>query len=232
MKHTIAVFKKQLKDTLKNVAVLIQFIMFPAMTLIMEHSVKMDDMPEHFFVLLFASMYIGMAPLVSIAAIIAEEKEQNTLRVLLMSNVRPPAYLAGVGSYVWLFCMLGSGMICSAGQYSLKESAAFMLVMAVGILTSLLLGAAIGTWSRTQMMATSLFVPVMLLFSFLPMLSQFNGHIAKAAKYTYTEQIRLALAGIGDPHISGESVCIVAANMILFGILFLAAYKKTLSSGA
>lgn len=227
MNHAITIFKKQIKDTLKNKAIFIQFIMFPIMTLIMNNTIQFDEIPENFFVLLFAAMYIGMAPLVSISAIISEEKEQNTLRVLLMSNVRPHEYLLGIGGYVWLFCMLGSGVICIAGNYSLKERVYFMLAMAVGIIASLLLGAAIGTFSRTQMMATSLSVPIMLLFSFLPMLSLFNNTIAKVAKYTYSEQIRLTLAGISDLRFSGESVCILAANMLLFAGLFLIAYKRS-----
>lgn len=227
MKHAIAIFKKQLKDTVKNKAVLIQFIMFPIMTLIMNNAIQINDLPGNFFVLLFASMYIGMAPLTAISAIIAEEKEQNTLRVLLMSNVKPAAYLIGVGSYVWLSCLLGSAVICFAGSYTAKERFFFLLIMSVGILASLLLGAAIGTFSKTQMMATSLMVPIMIFFSFLPMLSLFNETVAKFAKYTYSEQIRLTLAGIGDMHISGESVCIVAVNMMLFAGLFFAAYKKS-----
>lgn len=227
MKHAIAIFKKQIKDTVKNKAVLIQFIMFPIMTLIMNNAIQINDLPKNFFVLLFASMYIGMAPLTAISAIIAEEKEQNTLRVLLMSNVKPSAYLIGVGSYVWLSCLLGSAVICFAGSYTPKERVFFLLTMAIGILISLLLGAAIGTFSKTQMMATSLMVPTMIFFSFLPMLSLFNETVAKFAKYTYSEQIRLALAGIGDPHISGESICIVAVNMMLFAGLFFTAYKKS-----
>ena len=117
MKNMIAVFKKQIKDTLRNKTILIQFLMFPAMTLIMSHTVRLPDMPENFFVNLFASMYIGMAPLTSMSAVISEEKEKNTLRVLIMSNVKPYEYLLGVGSYVWLACMVGSMVICAAGHY-------------------------------------------------------------------------------------------------------------------
>lgn len=231
MKHAIAIFKKQLKDTVKNKAVLIQFIMFPIMTLIMNNAIQLNGLPENFFVLLFASMYIGMAPLVSIASIIAEEKEQNTLRVLLMSNVRPAAYLIGVGSYVWLFCLLGSAVICSAGSYTPKERVFFLLIMSVGILASLLLGAAIGIFSKTQMMATSLTVPVMIFFSFLPMLALFNETVAKFAKYTYSEQIRLTLSEISDLRFSIVNVCILAANMLLFAGLFFAACKKSTFDG-
>lgn len=231
MKHAIAIFKKQLKDTLKNKAVLIQFMMFPIMTLIMNNAIQLSDLPENFFVLLFAAMYVGMAPLIAISAIIAEEKEQNTLRVLLMSNVRPSAYLIGAGSYVWLFCLLGSIVICFVGSYDAKERLLFLFIMSAGIFASLLLGAAIGTFSKTQMMATSLTVPIMIFFSFLPMISLFNDTVAKFAKYTYSEQIRLALSEIGAPRFTVERFCILAANMLLFAGLFAVAYRRSFLCG-
>lgn len=178
MSNIMAIFKKQLKDTFKNKTVLIQFIMFPFLTLIMSHAVTIEGMPENFFVNLFVTMYLGMAPLTSIAAVISEEKEKNTLRVLMMSNVKPYEYLIGVGSYIWLACMFGAAIICGAGSFGFQESISFMIIIAIGILTSLLIGAAIGTWSKTQMMATSITVPVMMIFSFMPMLSMFNNTIA------------------------------------------------------
>ena len=93
MRNVFIILKKQLKDTLKNKTVLIQFLLFPVMTLIMEHAITLNDMPELFFTKLFSTMYIGMAPLTAMAAIISEEKEQNTLRVLMMANVKPWQYL-------------------------------------------------------------------------------------------------------------------------------------------
>ncbi len=227
MHNTIAIFKKQIKDTLKNKTVLIQFIMFPILTLIMNHTVKMDGMPENFFVFLFATMYIGMAPLTSIAAVISEEKEKNTLRVLLMSNVKPWEYLFGVGTYIWFVCMLGAAVICFAGSYNIREIITFMLIMAIGILASLLIGAAIGTLSKTQMMATSITIPVMMVFSFLPMLSLFNEKIEKVAKYVYSQQISLMLGGIGELHIDAETIWIIAANMLIAAAAFAAAYWKS-----
>lgn len=193
MSNITAIFKRQLKDTLKNKTVLIQFVMFPVLTLVMNNAIKIDGMPKNFFVNLFATMYIGMAPLTSIAALIAEEKEKNTLRVLLMSNVKPYQYLVGIGSYIWAACMLGAFVICAAGSYKPQERFTFMVIMALGIIVSLLIGAAIGTWSKTQMMATAIAVPVMMIFSFVPMLSMFNATFARIAKFIYSEQISLML---------------------------------------
>lgn len=226
MKNMITIFKKQIKDTFKNKTVLIQFIMFPLLTLIMNRTVAIDGMPKNFFVNLFATMYIGMAPLTSIAAVIAEEKEKNTLRVLLMSNVKPWEYLLGIGSYIWFACMLGAAIICATGGFGFRESLGFMTVMAIGILTSLLMGAAIGTWSKTQMMATSIAVPVMMIFSFMPMLSMFNTTIAEIAKFIFSEQVSIMLNRISSPQLEIGNICIVMANVFLFTALFTLAYKR------
>ncbi len=155
------ILQKQWKDTWKNEAVLIQFLMFPVLVVIMTKLVKIDGMPKNFFVNLFASMYVGMAPLTSLSAVIAEEKEKNTLRV-----------------------RRGRGI--------------FFAVMAAGILASGMIGVVIGVGSRNQMGAASAGIPVMQVFSLLPMLSMFHNGVAKVAGFTYSEQVRILVAGLSD----------------------------------
>lgn len=226
MHNIIAIFKKQLKDTLKNKTVLIQFIMFPVLTHIMSNVISIEGMPENFFVTLFATMYTGMAPLTSVAAVVAEEREQNTLRVLFLSNVKPWEYLLGIGSYIWLACMAGALVICAAGSYTPRERAAFMAIMAVGISASCLIGLAIGSLSKTQMMATSISIPVMMIFSFLPMLSMFHEGIAKIARFTWSEQISRMLGQVRSLELEAANVVILAVNILLFTALFFLAYRK------
>lgn len=221
--NIIAILQKQIKDTFKNKTILIQFIMFPILAVIMENGIKIEGMPEHFFANLYAVMYIGMAPLTSMAAVISEEKEKNTLRVLLMSNVKPVEYLLGIGGYIWLICMLGSCVFGICGEYRGKTWGNYMFIMAVGTLVSILIGAAIGTWSKNQMMATSIVVPVMIVFSFLPMISMFNTNIEKISKITYSGQINLL---IKKAEISTESMAVILLNMVIAMILFGYAYKK------
>lgn len=225
MNNIAAIFKKQWKDTLKNKTIFIQFVMFPILTLVMSRTIVIAGMPENFFVNLFATMYMGMAPLTSMAAVLAEEKEKNTLRVLLMSNVKPYEYLLGTGSHIWSACMAGAAVICAAGTFRLPERFFFLAVLAVGILASLLVGAAVGVRSKNQMMAASLSVPVMMIFSFLPMLSMFNPDIEKIAKFAYSEQISRMLNQAGSLQPGMEGVCIIGANLILFAGMFVLAYR-------
>lgn len=226
MRNICAVFLKQINETFKNKTILIQFVLFPAFALIMENAIKLQDMPEHFFVKLFAVMFVGMAPLTCMSSILSEEKEKNTLRALLMSNVKPVQYLSGVGSYIWLMCMAGSVVFAICGQYRGKELAAFLLIMAAGILLSILVGAAIGVFSRNQMTATSITIPVMMVFSFLPMIATFNEKIAKFAKITYSQQISILINNINGAAIEMENVVILLANLFAAIVLFLSAFYR------
>ena len=223
MKNISVIIKKQVKDTFKNKTILIQFVMFPVMSLIMENAVKMEDMPESFFVKLFAVMYIGMAPLVSTASIISEEKETNTLRVLTMANVKPWEYLAGVGVYVWTICMLGAAVMSSLIPDG--ERLFFCGVMAAGFVISTVLGACIGIVSGTQMKATSLTMPCMMILSFSPMLSMFNDTIRKISTPVFTWQIKRMLDDPGVGNITGRSVLVILVTLILFVCLFIPAYR-------
>ena len=226
MNHIWAILWKQLKDTLKNKTILIQFLMFPCMTVIMENAVSIDGMPEHFFTNLFAVMYVGMAPLTAMAAIISEEKEKNTLRVLHMCNVNALEYLLGNAIYIVFICMLGSLVIAFAGGYKGMELLIFMLLMFGGHTISVLAGAAIGVFSKNQMMATSLTVPVMMIFSFLPMLAMFNNSIQKVAKFFYSEQLYLLINELNDVAVELETIVILAGNVLVILSCFIIAYRK------
>lgn len=230
MKNMKAIFMKQIIDTLRNKTVFIQFLMFPIMAVIMEKAVRLEDMPEHFFAKLFAVMFVGMAPLTCMSAIISEEKEKNTLRALMMSNVKAWQYLISIGTYIFLMCMAGTAVFAVLGEYQGKELAIFLLSMISGIILSELIGAVIGIYGRNQMAATSVTMPVMMIFSFVPMLSMFNETIKKFAKIIYSQQISDLINGLGTSEVpfevSSENMMVIAANFVIGIVLFAVAYKK------
>ncbi len=226
MRNISAVLLKQMKETLKNKTILIQFLMFPVMTIIMETAIKMEDMPEHYFAKIFAVMFVGMAPLSCLSAIISEEKEKDTLRALMMSNVKAYEYLLGVGIYVWVMCMVGALIFAVCGEYSGKDFLVFLLIMAFGIFVSGLIGAVIGIISKNQMSATSVTVPVMMVFAFLPMIGMFNESVEKIATVTYSQQMTVLINGLGSSEMTAESLIVIAANFVVAAALFIIAYKK------
>ena len=228
MKNIGIIFRKTMKDTGKNIALLIQFIMFPLMAVIMENAIQMEDLPEHFFVGMFAVMHIGMAPLNVTTAIIAEEKEKNTLRVLLFGGVRPVEYLIGIGGYVFSACMVGSVIFAILSVYRGTEFVQFLLIMAAGILVSMLLGAVIGIQSKSQLTATTIMTPVMMVFAFLPMLSMFNDTIAKIADIVYSQQIQLLLNSLSSRTTpEAKSLIVIAVSFVIAAVMFICAYRRS-----
>lgn len=218
------VFLKQIRETFKNKPILIQFLMFPVLAVIMENMVKIEDMPEHFFAKLFAVMFVGMAPLTCMSSVISEEKEKNTLRVLMMSNVKPVQYLLGIGSYIWIMCMAGAAVFAVLCGYEGADAAKFMLIMAIGIILSMLVGAVIGIAAENQMTSTSVTLPVMMVLSFLPMLSMFNETIEKIARVTYSQQISLLINNNFEK--MSEGIIVITINFVLADVLFVIAYRK------
>jgi hypothetical protein len=231
MREARAIFKKQVLDTRKNRAVLIQFILFPIMTIVMSNAIKVDDMPEFFYLKLFGIMYMAMAPIVSMSAIISEEKEKGTLRALMMSNVNPASYLMGVGVYDFICCLIGTMLMSKSCGLDDAAWWNYMCVIMTGLVISIILGAAVGVLAKDQMAATSLSVPVMCIFTFLPMMAQFNGTIAKVAKFFYTQQLYLALTDINNVKIGTEGLIIVLANaVVIIGFFIFAFHKEGLTN--
>ena len=228
MKNSIIIFRKQVKDTGKNMALLIQFIMFPLMAVIMENAIQLDDMPEHFFVGMFAVMHIGMAPLNVTTAIISEEKEKNTLRGLLFANIKSAEYLLGIGGYVFSACMIGTVVFDVLGGYHGEDFFIFLLIMAAGIIVSMLVGAVIGICSKSQIAATTISTPVMMVFAFLPMIAMFNDTVAKVADITYSQQIQILLNKMAtDTTPEFKSLIVIAVSMAAAAGMFAFAYRKS-----
>lgn len=228
MKNSIIIFRKQVKDTGRNLALGIQFIMFPLMAVIMENAIQVEDMPPHFFVGMFAVMHIGMAPLNVMAAVISEEKEKNTLRMLFFGSVKPVEYLLGIGGFVFSACMAGTVVFAVVGGYGGVEFLRFLLIMAAGICVSMLLGAVIGILTKSQISATTIATPTMMVFAFLPMLTMFNETIAKVADYAYSQQVQLMLNGLASgTGTEPKSLLIIAVSAVIAAGMFIYAYRRS-----
>lgn len=221
-----AIFIKQFKDTLKNKSILIQFIMFPVISIILSNSVSVAKLPGEYFVILFATMYVGMAPIIVISNIIGEEKENGSLRMLLMSNVKPFEYILGISLFVMIICIIGLLIMAIAGGYRGFELLYFVISGSSGMIISVLLGSIIGLMSKNQIMANSLSVPAMLICSFVPMLSMFNQHIKDFGQFIYTQQVNQLFTSITLGQISTKGLIIIFGNFIVLLIIYIKMFSK------
>lgn len=226
MYHVHAIIRKQLKDTLRNKPTLVQFVMFPAIAAILTLSAGEFQLPPRYFVNLFSVMYVCMAPILILSAIISEEKEKGSLRMLMMSNVKPMEYLLGVGTYVFVLCMIGVLIMGVIGRYPLEELPQYLVLNAGGILISSVIGALIGVVSDNQTAASGLSVPAMLITSFVPMLSMFNESIRSVGQFLYSQQIYEQISSGSTMSFSLQSCSIVLVNFAAVLALYVYMYKK------
>lgn len=99
--------------------------------------------------------------------------------------------------------------------------------MAIGMLVSTVMGAAIGILSKNQIAATSISVPVMLIFSFMPMLSMFNEKISKVSRFIYSQQINNLMAKVDHLNMTTENIGVLSVNILIILGVFGMAYKRS-----
>ncbi|MBR1598825.1 MAG: hypothetical protein IJ661_07945 [Lachnospiraceae bacterium] len=122
--------------------------------------------------------------------------------------------------------MIGVSIFALCSGFRGTELAAFIIILAIGIMVSEIIGALIGILCGNQMSATSITVPVMMVFSFLPMLSLFNDTIKSISKYTYSQQISLLINNIADKEYYKDGIIIILSNLIIAAILFSMVFRK------
>ena len=227
-----AIFIKQLQDLFKNADVLVQFVIFPGMAFLMTSvvDVSMPGMSESFFITVFAGMFVGMTLIGTTATAIAEDREKNALRFLLMAGVKSHEYLMGIGG-VFLACAL---VVCAVFAAMMPGASilAMLIMLAslmLGATASVLIGGTIGIISKNGQAAISLSTAAGMLLGFGPMLANMSGNqtLERIFKVFYTmhfihDDVRAADAL--------RSIGVILANVLVFALVFAWVYAKQESS--
>jgi len=226
MSSILAIFIKQTQDTLKNMGVLVQFIVFPVMAFIMTRfvDVGVGDMSDAFFIIIFASMFIGMTLISSSAVAIAEDREKKSLRFLMMAGVKSHHYLMGVGGVFLVFALVvGSAFVVMMGEISFIERLIMLTSMMLGAIASILFGGIIGMITKNEQSAVSLSTAAGMIMGFGPMIGMFNENIEKIFSIFYTSNF--IYADFSTEGIIGHMI-VILGNILVLALLFGWVYKK------
>jgi len=241
MRNVKAIFKKQLKDTLKNPAQLIQFIIFPLLAFVMSVMIVTDfeGVPEEILAAMTANMpnmvtmqatiFAGMGLITVITSIISEDMDKKSLRFLMMAGVKPGSYLLGVSGVVFFVSFFTSVAFSFIGEFGGADFWIFTAAMMSSVAGSIVLGAIFGVMAGNQAAASGLVLPVSLVFGFGPMIAQFNETVARVLNVLHTQQLNVVAnyltTGAGDTPL-WQSFAIMWANVAVFGLLFALVYRK------
>ena len=227
-----ALTKKEFKSFTKNSNVLLM-CMLPIMFSIIYSYIygsNENGVPKLMVLLLCLNMNLIMCSSFTIAMLIAEEKEKNTLRTLLLSGVSALEFLFGKVVLTLILSTLTNILIYFICGIEVKYLGWFLLISTLVIISMIIIGALIGMFSKNQMSTSVVGMPVLLVFLLIPMMAEFNENIRNVAKFTpnYNMNVIFNKVLAGGSLSSQEILPFVSIFVwiVLTGIGFIIAYNK------
>ncbi|MFX3636564.1 MAG: ABC transporter permease [Candidatus Pristimantibacillus sp.] len=227
IKRVSAIIAKDWKDLLKNSYILITILLplgFAAMLSDVDPSnTSMLSMPIN-IAMVMTGAFVQ-------ATMMAEEKEKNTLRVLLLSPATTMEIMIGksfLSFIITLFVAIGSILI--SGMH-VPELLYFSLMTLLSLIIFIAFGTIIGLISRTVMETSIVGLPILIIFTYGSMIGEmFNSPaLSNLISYLPTENFSAALVSLGQNGGFAE-VKWNLLNMLLWTIGVLAAaiivYRK------
>lgn len=221
-----AVLKKQIMNTTNNWGVLLQYILFPAMlflTLTMIPSEEKNAIAR--IVISLSVSFAALIPMLTVRIFIMEDQVQNTMRVLILSTVKPLEYLIGVATYTMLLSLLNVLIFGFLGGLSGIAFLKFIGVMMLCVLTTIVYGSALAVFSANRTTSGGLSTLLIIIFGFLPFLG-ISGSFSKYTSFLYTYQIEGLIGDIYGRQFNWNRMYIVLANLVVFLIIFIFAFRK------
>ena len=233
--HTLAVLIKKdfrLMFTNKNMLIMILLpIGFAVLYQTIFGDVKEAGMPSNFVLTLCELLNLSAIPLTGLAMMVAEEKEKNTLRVLMLSDVSALEYIFSKIISVLVLMELITIVIFFITATQLSYLPMFLLVTTVTSISMLLFGSVVGLLSKDQMSTSTLSTPLMILFLIPPMFQNMNEVIDKIASIVPTTRMMAIIndAMNGMSILSQEPLLdfgIILAWILLGVVTFAMMYRK------
>lgn len=162
MKRMNAIFQKDLKDLSKNMYVGTSLIM-PFVLAIFYRQMDVISIEIHYLVINLT--FVAITFFIQ-CAMIAEEKEKNTLRGLMLSPATLSEILAGKSLVSFLMTCTTIFILVKILGYEPTNPGLVIIAMLISTLFYLALGTLLGLLSRTVIEASVIMLPVMFIFGF------------------------------------------------------------------
>lgn len=175
-------------------------------------------------------MNILMEGVYCTAAALAEEKEKNTLRTLMTSSVNGLEFFLGslipvvlMSTVVNVLCTFIAGF-----DLGLSQWIPFLAITVACSAISAVIGMIFGIFAKTQVSASTITTPVLIIFMMIPMFSGFSETLENISELLFTGIIFNAIANIDNalPVTDIKGVIVLAAEFLVSVAVFLALYRK------
>ncbi|RWR07307.1 ABC transporter permease [Siminovitchia fortis] len=186
-KRVNAILIKDYKDFSRNLAVSC-VIFLPPILAAFYGRMGVDSIETHYMV--FNLVFVMVAAFVQ-CCLIAEEKEKNTLRGLMLSPATTAEILCGKSLLSFLFTIFVIALSAFLLDYSPKNIGIVAVAIILSSLFYLGLGTLLGLYAKSVMEASVLILPFMMIFSFGTFVTALAEKypILKAAEYLPNVQL-------------------------------------------
>jgi len=244
MNNTKAVFLKQFTSMVKVPSLIVQGILFLIIAAVFMFFISEDEerdcnacipayvceiceeeaqsrfeLPIPSVVGVFTVIFIGLAMVGSASALVQEDKTTKNLRFMAMADVTPYQYLLGTATAMIIIVSIILVFYALVGGYLFTDTFWFMVIGIAGGIVSILLGIVIGL-SKVPILAA----PISLILGLAPTLSGMNETLANMLRFTYIQQVNIAIAEMDGDLTS--NFLIIGANGVVVLLLFVLIHRK------
>lgn len=223
-----ALFIKELRDFFRNPNVLVMCIM-PIMFSLLYGKVMTSQIPKSIALALCLIISLTMIGCMVVSMLIAEEKEKNTLRTLMLSTLSPIEFLTGKSLVTLFICMVTNVIIFFIVNPTTINIWQYILIALISSITMIILGALVGIFSKSQMETGIIGFPIYMLLLLAPSLSSLNPILEKIANLCFTYHTLEAIYKIsmGQGLLSIKyNLLVILIWLIISLLLFVFACKK------
>ncbi len=164
------------------------------------------------------------------ALLLAEEKEKNTLRVLMTSSVRGIEYFFGTVFPILIEVEIINIILAFllGVKMNLQVWIIYILMTSLATLSCTMIGMIFGIYAKNQMNTSSIITPAIIILMLIPMFSELLPFMATISKYLFTGIIMNVINNLSNTSISVSMLqwCILSGECIITLILFLVMYKR------
>ncbi|GAF23654.1 membrane spanning protein [Bacillus sp. JCM 19047] len=162
---------------------------------------------------------------------LAEEKEKNTLRVLMTSSVSGLDYLIGTIIPPLVILTITNLLLIPASgiAYADVPLLSYLVMTTVASFISLLIGYVVGIFSQNQTQSALISMPVTLLFTSVPVIRFLQNDLSYLVDYTYTgvlTNFASTLFAEGQYNWNLFDTSVLGAYLLLSAAIFVLAYKR------
>lgn len=185
IKRVNALVRKEANDLKKNLNVSIMFLL-PVFFPILKSMLNSEQGSESLMLSLTLNLNSCMVVLISMAMLIAEEKEKNTMRTLMFSAVSPMEFLAGKAIITLIISTVINVLVYFILKINIQYLVPYLIIGLILSISMIILGAVVGILSKNQMTTGTISMPVSFPLFILPTLAAKSEIMKKIANFVPT----------------------------------------------